>query len=258
MRLLLQALSLSDRYERKTQLFPGAIIASPIALTIAALAADHLPWYGTAGMALGVDLLLAFLFGYLARSRGRYIESHAWREWGGPPTTRWLRPSDSTCSDQQKTRWRGVLHRITGLRIPASVGEGRTEDEIDRVTNDAVRQLRNTLRNKPVAAIVQTHVEDYGQARSLLALRWHWVGVAVLSLITCIILLCMGERPFIGLTVSLISLVLALLIGQHLPDQFRRCADRYAESLFSAAVQFDESKELSQAVTPELTPTPSR
>lgn len=240
MRLLLQILSLSDRYERKTQLLPGAIVASPLALTIASMAAVHLPWYGTAGVAVTVEVLLAFLFGYLARARGRCVETATWCAWGGPPTTRWLRPSDTTCSDQQKTRWRGVLQRITGLRIPATVTDGRTEEDIDRVTNDAVRQLRNTLRNKPVACMVQTHVEDYGLARSLLGLRWHWVGTAAVSVLLCTVLFIAGEKPYVGLAVSLISVAFALLIGQQLPEQFRRCADRYAESLFTAAVQFDE------------------
>lgn len=258
MRLLLQVLSLSDRYERKTQLLPGAIAASPLALTIAITAAVHLPWYGTTGVAVAAELLLTFLLGYLARARGRCAETVMWGEWGGPPTTRWLRPSDTTCSDQQKSRWRGVLHRITGLKIPASVAEGRTEDDIDRVTNDAVRQARNTLREQPVAAMVQTHVEDYGLARNLLGLRWHWVGIAVVSILLCIVLFIVGEKPFVGLAVSVVSLVMALLIGQQLPEQMRRCADRYAESLFTAAVQFDEGAGERQESPTQATPTAAK
>jgi hypothetical protein len=237
---LLQVLSLSDRYERKTQLLPGAIAASPLALTLATTAAFVLPWYGTVGATVGAELLLAFLLGYLARARGRAAEAVMWREWGGPPTTRWLRPSDTTCSEQQKVRWRGVLQRLTGLEIPASVASDRTEEDIDRVTNDAIRQVRNRLRNQPAAAMVQIHNEDYGLARNLLGLRWHWLGVGVVSVLICVALFATGEKPFVGLAVSLISLVMALLIGQQLPDQVRRCADRYAESLFTAAVQFDE------------------
>ena len=60
MRLLLQMLSLSDRYERKTQLLPGAIAASPLALTIATTGAFLMPWYGTAGATVGVELVLTF------------------------------------------------------------------------------------------------------------------------------------------------------------------------------------------------------
>lgn len=255
MRVLLQALSLSDRYERKTQLLPGAIAASPLSLTLASVAAVHMPWYGTSGVFVGAELLFTFLLGYLARACGRAVETTTWAVWGGPPTTRWLRPSDTTCSEQQKSRWRGVIHRITGLRIPATVADDRPEAEIDRVTNDAVRQLRNTLRNKPVASLVQTHLEDYGLARSLLGLRWHWFWAAVVSVVLCLALFPFGEKPFVGLAVSVISLVLALLIGQQLPGQFRRCADRYAESLFVAAVQFDEANNPPSVKTPDTMPT---
>lgn len=255
MRVLLQLLSLSDRYERKTQLLPGAIVASPLSLTLATLAITHLPWYGAAGVLVGAELLFTFLLGYLARVSGRAVETTIWKVWGGPPTTRWLRPSDKTCSEQQKAKWRGVIQRITGLRIPATVADDRPESDIDRVTNDAVRQLRNTLRNKPVAGMVQTHVEDYGLARSLLGLRWYWVTVAAVSVALCLVLFLVGEQPFVGLTVAGISLALALLIGLQLPGQFQRCADRYTESLFTAAVQYDEANNQPSPKAPDASTT---
>lgn len=240
MRVFLQLLSLSDRYERKTQLLPGMIAASPLSVVIVTSGRALMTWQGAAGTAAGAEALLAFLLGYLARARGRAAETAMWRTWGGPPTTRWLRPSDATCSDQQKTRWRGVIHRVTGLRIPASVADGRTEADIDRVAADAVRQLRNAIRNKPVGAMAQVHNEDYGLARSLYGLRWHWVGVAILALAACAALFAAGEKPFLGLGASMISLAMALLVGRQLPDQIRWCADRYAESLFSAATLHDD------------------
>src|SRR5437016_4719225 len=99
MRLLLQILSLSDRYERKARLLPGLVAASPVALTAAAVAAGSAPWYAALGVGAGAEVLLAFLLGYLARARGKAAEERMWAEWGGPPTTRWLRPADGTCSD---------------------------------------------------------------------------------------------------------------------------------------------------------------
>jgi hypothetical protein len=250
MRVLLQTLSLSDRYERKAQLLPGAIAASPLTLTIATTGAFLMPWYGTVGATVGVELVLTFLLGYLARILGRAVEAGLWRDWGGPPTTRWLRPSDSTCSDQQKSRWRGVLQRITGLKIPATVTAERTEAEIDRVTADAVRHTRNVLRNLPVAGMVQIHNEEYGFARNLLGLRWYWVAVACLSVAFCVLLLLFGEPVYLGLAVSIMSLLLALLVGRQLHDQVKRCAERYAESLFTAAVMFDQGETNSHADPP--------
>jgi hypothetical protein len=214
MRLILQVLSLSDRYERKARLLPGLVAASPAALTAAALSAGTVPWYAALGVGVGAEALLAFLFGYLARARGKAAEERMWAEWGGPPTTRWLRPADPTCSDPQKSQWRGAIKRVTGLTIPASVTADRTEADIDKVTNDAVRQLRHVLRDRPEAAMVRIHNEDYGQARNLLGLRWHWAGIAALSLIACIVLLFVGQTPWLGLALSGGSLLLALAVGQ--------------------------------------------
>jgi hypothetical protein len=243
MRLLLQILSLNDRYERKARLLPGLIAASPVALTAAAISAVHADWYVTLGATAGIEFLLAFLLGHLARARGKAIEEATWQEWGGPPTTRWLRPADPTCSEQQKSRWRGAFKRITNLTIPASVTAGRTDANIDQVINDATRHARYSLRDRPEAAMVRIHNEDYGFVRNLLGLRWHWLGFAVLSVFGCFVLLMFGEKPWVGFATAGGSLIVAALVGRELPTYMRRCADRYAESFFAALVHFDESKE---------------
>lgn len=249
MRLLVQILSLSDRYERRARLLPGLIAATPATLTVAAVTFGKLQWYTAVGLTAGAELVLAFLLGYLARATGKATEEAMWAEWGGAPTTRWLRPRDTTCSEQQKSRWRGVIKRIINLTIPASATPERDDAEIDRIINDAVRQLRYKLRDRPEAAMVRIHNEEYGQARNLCGLRWYWVGTAALSLIGCFVLLLLGESPWAGFAVSGVSLVLAIVIAFLLPGMVRRCADRYAESLFAAAVLFDENGD-----TPPSTP----
>jgi hypothetical protein len=249
MRLLLQILSLNDRYERKARLLPGLIAASPVALTAAAVSAILAPWYVAVGTTAGIEILLAFLLGHLARARGKAIEEAMWLEWGGPPTTRWLRPADETCSEQQKSRWRGALKRITNLAIPASVTADRTEADVDRVINDATRQARYCLRDRPEAAMVRIHNEDYGFVRNLLGLRWHWLGLAVMSLIGCGVMLMLGEKPWLGFIAAAGSLLVAALVGWELPTYMRRCADRYVESFFAAVVACD-AEEVKSAAEP--------
>jgi hypothetical protein len=241
MKLLLEVLSLSDRYERKARLLPGLVAASPMALTAGAISAGGLPWYAAVGVGAGAEVLLAFLLGYIARARSKAAEERMWAAWGGPPTTRWLRPSDDTCSDQQKSQWRGAIRRVTGLIIPASVTAERTEADIDKVVNDAIRQLRHVLRDRPEAAMMRIHNEEYGQARNLFGLRWHWVAIAALSLVACSVAFLLGERPWLGLGVSGGSLMLALLVGRELEGHVRRCADRYAESFFAVVLLYDKA-----------------
>ena len=71
MKVILLALSLSDRYERKARLFPSIIAASPAALTAAALSAGSLTWSEALGIGVGADAILAFVLGYLVRRQGR-------------------------------------------------------------------------------------------------------------------------------------------------------------------------------------------
>ncbi|WP_437230190.1 hypothetical protein SH661x_001830 [Planctomicrobium sp. SH661] len=236
MRLFLQFFALSDRYERKARLLPGLLLAVGPALTAGAILQEVAQWYTAAGAAVGLEFLAAIVFGHYARARGRAIEEPLWATWGGPPTTRWLRPTDSTCSDQQKSKWRGAIRRLTGMTIPASIPEGADATSIDQSIQEATRQLRYAVRGKPHAAIVQSHNEDYGFARNLLGVRWLWVMLSVLCVAASGVAMLYGMKPHAAFAISLTVLTASLLIAFELPNYVRRCADRYAESLFAAAM----------------------
>jgi hypothetical protein len=236
MRIFLQFFSLSDRYERKARLLPGLLLAAAPALTAGAIVQQFATWYTAASSAVGVEFLVAIVLGHFARARGRRLEERLWKEWDGPPTTRWLRPWDETCSDQQKSKWRGAIKRLTRLTLPAAIPEGGTKAEVDRVITDATRQLRYELRNRPEAAMLATHNEDYGFARNLCGVRWHWVGLSLLSLTASGAAFWFGLQPYAGLAVAGVFSLVTMLIARELPDYVKRCSDRYAESLFATAM----------------------
>ena len=236
MRLFLQFFALSDRYERKARLLPGLLLAAGPALTAGALLQELSAWYTAMGAAVGVEFLAAIVLGHYARARGRSTEESLWTSWGGPPTTRWLRPNDTTCSDQQKSKWRGAIKRQTGMTIPASISEGATDASIDQAIAEATRQLRYVLRNKPNATILQSHNEDYGFARNLYGVRFLWVALAVLCVAGCGVAFALGMKPYAAIAIAITVLAVASLVARELPKYVRRCADRYAESLFAVAM----------------------
>lgn len=237
MKSFLQLLSLSDRYERKARLLPGLIVALAPAITAATAVHDLLTWYTAVGAGMGVELVLAFALGLVARAAGRRVEESLWESWGGPPTTRWLRPSDTTCSDQQKTRWRAAIKQITGLTLPATMTPSRTPEDVDRLIRDATKQLRYAIRERTEARMVAVHNEDYGFARNLLGLRWWWIGLAAMSLAVGAVLLVTGNRAMVApLLVSGLSLLIGGFAARALPAHVRQCADRYAESLLACAI----------------------
>ncbi len=239
MRLVPQFFALTDRYERKARLLPGLLVAVGPALTAGALIHELSTWYTAAGAAVGVEFLAAIVFGHYACARGRAIEESLWASWGGPPTTRWLRPTDTECSEQQKSKWRGAIKRVTGMTIPASVPEGATAASVDLTIADATRQLRYTLRNKPNATILQSHNEEYGFARNLYAVRFLWVTLAAICVACCCVAFYLELKPYAAIAASGTVLVASILVATELPKYVRRCADRYAESLFAVAMMPD-------------------
>lgn len=241
MRLFFQFFSLSDRYERKARLLPGLLLAAAPALTAGAVLHGFTAWYTTASATLGIEFLAAIILGHFVRARGRRAEDEQWKSWGGAPTIRWLRPWDQTCSDQQKAKWRGAIKRLTGLSLPASVPQGGSEEDVDRLNADATRQLRYTLRGKPEAAILATHNEDYGFARNLCAVRWHWVALSLACVLGCGVTFAFGMRPYVGLAIAVVFSIASVFIARELPDYVRRCADRYAESLFATAILLSQA-----------------
>ncbi len=236
MRLFLQFFALSDRYERKARLLPGLLLAAGPALTAGALLQELSQWSTAVGAAVGVEFLAAIVLGHYARARGRSVEESMWDSWGGPPTTRWLRPNDTTCSDQQKEKWREAIKKQTGMAVPASVPEGRNDASVDQEIAEATRQLRYVLRNKPNATILQSHNEDYGFARNLYGVRFLWVVLAVLCVAGCGVAFALSMKPYAAIAIAITVLAVSTLVASELPKYVRRCADRYADSLFAAAM----------------------
>lgn len=172
---------------------------------------------------------------HLARIPGTRLETKLRRRWGGLPTRRWLRPTDTTCSEPQKSRWRGAIRTLTGLTLPATPG-GKTEADIDKLIDDAVRQLRHRLRDDPAAGMVRTHNEEYGFARNLAGLRWVWLFFSLVGAAVCGFAFSAGHGPPVALATSGVLVLLSAGSALTLPAYACHCADRYAEALLAAAV----------------------
>src|SRR5690349_2399962 len=102
-----------DPYSIQARLQPALLTLVPIIFTAAV-------WYpqqygiatGLAGVAISCGLA-AFL-AHLARRLGRLAEVQLFRDWGGKPTTIWLRYRDAHLDRHTKDRYRAFLQR----RIP--------------------------------------------------------------------------------------------------------------------------------------------
>jgi len=232
---LLQLLNLTDRYERKARLLPAVIVVLPLAIAVASLVGLQADWYSALGAGALFEGVLGVGLSHLARIPGTTFGEKLATQWGGQPTHRWLRPGDVAHSEAQKSRWRGAIRTLTGLTVPATAGT-KTAEEIDKLIDDAVRQLRNRLREEPAARMVTVHNEDYGFARNLGGLRWAWVAFSVLGAGACGLGLYLGRGHLLAMVVEVGFALISGCVLFALPEYVRHCADRYAESLFAAAI----------------------
>jgi hypothetical protein len=192
-------------------------------------------WYSAIGFGALTEGVVGVGLAHLARIPGTRLEAKLCRRWGGLPTRRWLRPTDTTCSEAQKSRWRGAIRTLTGLTLPATLGT-KSEADIDKLIDDAVRQLRHRLRDDPAAGMVRTHNEDYGFARNLAGLRWVWLAFSLAGTAVCGFALYAGHGHPVALATSGVLVLIAAVSAFTLPGYVRHCADRYAEALLAAAV----------------------
>jgi hypothetical protein len=128
--------------------------------------------------------------------------------------------------------WRKSIKKLTGLEIPATSDDQQSGD---RLREDAVRQLRYKLRESPKAKLVATHNEEYGFARNIAGLRWVCFWVSALCVVATATGFAFGFRPITGLAVSGLELFGSVALITGFESYVLHAANRYAESLLSAA-----------------------
>ena len=145
----LNFLKLTDRYELKARLLPALLAILVIAPGAAAvLSSTQLGWLTNLLTGGGLATACPVALAYFASAAGRQYERKLWPRWPyDAPTNRWLNPSDTTCSQQQKGLWHAAILEIIGIDIPTVAAKGNLE-ELDRVINDAVRTLRTYFRGE--------------------------------------------------------------------------------------------------------------
>jgi len=230
---ILDVLSLSDRYEIKARFLPGLITASVFLPAIAVVNSEAFGFLTGVSLAAAVGAAGAFLLAYLASALGGAYERSVWpRRPHDLPTNRWLHPSDTTVSRQQKERWHATIKEHLGLDIPAAAESGDAEQE--RVINDAVRALRGKFRDLPAGNLLQVHNEDYGFVRNLTGLRVVWLPAAVASTAVTWTAYATADAAVVWGIAATGILALAVVCHSVLPPFVPDRALRYAESFFGA------------------------
>jgi len=224
-----------DRYDFRTRVLAGLFAMIPVSVCVGMLSAPTFTWYGGAGIGIAFGLAVLAAVAYAARAAGKRIEDRLWPSWGGPPTTRWLRPDDDHLAQQEKVRLYRAIKLLTGINLNTTAKAGDPK-EMDRTIEAAIRQLRHELRNQPESRMLTIHLEEYGFARNLTGLRWVLVSLAGICMaISGAASLCSAAPVAVVFIEALLLLLMGYAAFFFSPAYVRQCADRYAETLFSTA-----------------------
>jgi len=233
---LLSFANLSDAYEIKARFLPSVVTLMFLLPVSTAFGGPLNSWIETILGGVGIGAVMAVFLSHLASAAGNRLQRILWPEWPyDSPTNRWLNPSDSTVSFQQKSIWYGAIKRLTGLDIAIAA-----QEEVEAVINDALTDLRYQFIKNDHAKRLQVHNTDYGFARNFTGFRAIWVCFSILSCAGCWTLYFKINAHLQWCVISTSIMLFAFLLAKYLPTYVRQKADQYSKSFFGVLMEVDK------------------
>src|SRR3972149_7038713 len=170
-----------DSYSMRARVLPVYLTFTPIVLVLASVLPEglNLPLGGAAALVL---VPLAFFAGQLGADFGKKLEKRIWSQWGGPPTTRFLRHSNHEFNRVTRERGHEKL-RGFGLHVPTKDDQDQdpraADEHFESCTEELIRRTRYTSR----FPLVFKGLTEYGFRRNLLGLKPLALSVAAVALI---------------------------------------------------------------------------
>lgn len=229
-----------DRYSWRARALPVYMTIAPIALVLAAILPHglDLPLGGAAAV---VFVPLAFLAGQLGADSGKRVEKRLWRQWGGAPTTRFLRHSNHEFNQVTRERVHEKL-RALGLHVPSTDEQERDAQEADVHYESCTEELIRRTRDSARFPLVFKCLTDYGFRRNLLGLKPLGLPIAIVALLACVWSAWVGwdvqEPPAVAVVAAVLTsgLLLSWLVWVN-ERTVSLAGNRYARFLLEAALE---------------------
>jgi hypothetical protein len=163
---------LFDPYSRQARLFPGLLTLFPIILTaIAWFPRLVTSSWGATLVTVGTSCGLLYGLTVLSRSRGKKVEKRLLAEWGGWPTTIWLRHREEHLPPPVLARYHAFFAKNVPLFVaPTAAQEKADPKAADGMYASAVKWLQERCRGKAFPLVEKENAE-YGFRRNLLGLK---------------------------------------------------------------------------------------
>ena len=196
------------------------------------------------GIASGISAFfvlvpLTFLGSEISQDLGKRLEQRLWREWRGPPTTRFLRHAGEEFNESIRER---VHEKLRGLSVsvPSPSEEERDPAAADVRWEACTKEIIRRTRNRQDFPLVFESLASYGFRRNLLGLKPYGLALSVAALAIC---LCQAWGDW-GDQVAIVTSVVAFFlccvwIAWVTSKTASISANRYAHALLEAAQKLE-------------------
>lgn len=179
---------LFDSYSRQARLFPGLLTLFPIILTaIAWFPRLVTSSWGATLVTVATSCGLLYGLSVLSRSRGKKVEKRLLAEWGGWPTTIWLRHREEHLPPPVLARYHTFFARNVPLFVTPSPEQERADPKAaDAMYASAVKWLQERCRGKAYPLVEKENAE-YGFRRNLRGLKPIGVAACLAALLISVL-----------------------------------------------------------------------
>lgn len=240
-----------DPYEMKARIAPGLILSVAVLVdvifTVPVL--SNVPIFAATSV---FSLALIYGLGNFARACGASVQAKLWDEWGGEPSTRFLRLRDNHFGDGLKASIRSEITRRFAVQLQSPDEEAKNPEFADREIVDAFRRVRSYLRQKNADGLWQKQNIEYGFCRNLLGCRLPWIFFSVLALAFALGNAIRNSQNLVnpGTSVGCLSLICAVYVGWFLlPTATKKVAEAYAESAWMAFLNVSQGEPVASQQT---------
>lgn len=234
-----------DHYVISARIKPIFFVFLPIVLAVFITEPLVQSWGATILTFLVTFGVISFLSNTLSIA-GNSAQVKLFDKWGGAPTTRFLRHSDTYIDQITKKRYHDWLTKnIEGLTMPSPEEESQDRDRADIIYLSAANYLLEKTRDISKFNMLYKDLVNYGFVRNLFALRWWGVGSSFLAITifgfdtdmtvqsakSISDLLDSSLLSFLGTIVAAVMLITFLFVVNE--ELVKSRAERYAKSLLS-------------------------
>ena len=232
----------SFKYETYSRAFPIYITIMPFVLILLVILPEGYDWK-LGGASAIVLLPLSYMCKQIGGDAGKRKENNLWRNWEGPPTTRFLRHDNPEFNPITRKRIHD-MYRGKGFCVPTLEEQQQNPEKADMLYESCVDELRRRTRDKDQFPRVFQELRDYGFRRNLYGLKPYGLTFSILSFLLCLIYLIVGwntgNQDGTAIIPCLFNLGLIVVWLTTITEKtVRLTADRYARFILEASLELE-------------------